>query len=124
VSPSQKPGIVLDRTDHSIDRAIRAVTRHCRFCWACQFNLKSIGKMAHGKLILVPSLKDNIAYVGSVPIIVFTFAKDYEFSRRTMEEHWHAGYDDAVRTLSHPEVLQRPDKIDGVRTLDFRKSDQ
>jgi NTE family protein len=51
-------------------------------------------------------------------------AKDYEFSRRTMEEHWHAGYDDAVRTLSHPEVLQRPDKIDGVRTFDFRKSDR
>jgi NTE family protein len=51
-------------------------------------------------------------------------AKDYEFSRRTMEEDWHAGYDDAVRTLSHPEVLQGPDKIDGVRTFDFRRSDQ
>jgi NTE family protein len=48
-------------------------------------------------------------------------AKDYEFSRRTMEEHWQAGYDDAVRTLSHPEVLQRPDKTEGVRTFDFRK---
>ena len=35
-------------------------------------------------------------------------AKDYEFSRRTMEEHWQAGYHDAVRTLRHPEVLQRP----------------
>jgi NTE family protein len=51
-------------------------------------------------------------------------AKDYEFSRRTMEEHWQTGYDDAVRTLSHPEVLQRPDKIDGVRTFDFRQSDR
>jgi len=48
-------------------------------------------------------------------------AKDYEFSRRTMEEHWQAGYDDAVRTLSHPEVLQRPDRMEGVRTFDFRK---
>jgi NTE family protein len=46
-------------------------------------------------------------------------AKDYEFSRRTMEEHWRSGYDDAVRTLSHPEVLQRPDKLEGVRTFDF-----
>jgi NTE family protein len=50
-------------------------------------------------------------------------AKDYEFSRRTMEEHWQAGYDDAVRTLSHPEVMQRPDKIEGVRTFDFARSD-
>jgi NTE family protein len=48
-------------------------------------------------------------------------AKDFEFSRRTMEEHWEAGYDDAVRSLSHPEVLQRPDKLDGVRTFDFKQ---
>ena len=27
-------------------------------------------------------------------------AKDYEFSRRTMEEHWLAGYSDAVQSLS------------------------
>jgi len=50
-------------------------------------------------------------------------AKDYEFSRRTMVEHWQAGYEDAVRTLSHPEVLQRPDKIEGVRTFDFTQGD-
>jgi NTE family protein len=50
-------------------------------------------------------------------------AKDYEFSRRTMEEHWQIGYNDAVRTLSHPEVLQRPDKMEGVRTLDFTQGD-
>jgi NTE family protein len=50
-------------------------------------------------------------------------AKDFEFSRRTMEEHWQTGYDDAVRTLSHPEVMQRPDKMEGVRTFDFAQSD-
>ena len=27
-------------------------------------------------------------------------SKDYEFSRRTMEEHWRSGYNDAVRTLA------------------------
>lgn len=46
-------------------------------------------------------------------------AKDYEFSRRTMEEHWKAGHDDAVRALSHPEVFQCPNKLEGVRTFDF-----
>src|SRR5207244_3337395 len=46
-------------------------------------------------------------------------SKDYEFSRRTMEEHWRAGYNDAVRTLRHPEVLQRPDHLDGVFTFDL-----
>lgn len=46
-------------------------------------------------------------------------SKDYEFSRRTMEEHWKSGYTDAVRTLRHPEVLQRPDGVDGVFTFDL-----
>jgi NTE family protein len=46
-------------------------------------------------------------------------SKDYEFSRRTMEEHWRSGYNDAVRTLRHPEVLQRPEGMDGVFTFDL-----
>ena len=48
-------------------------------------------------------------------------SKDYEFSRRTMEEHWGAGYNDAVRTLRHPEVLQRPENHDGVFTFDLAR---
>jgi NTE family protein len=48
-------------------------------------------------------------------------SKDYEFSRRTMEEHWKSGYYDAVRTLRHPEVLQRPDGHDGVFTFDLAR---
>lgn len=46
-------------------------------------------------------------------------SRDYEFSQLTMEEHWKAGYYDARRTLRHPEVLQRPDGQEGVRTFDL-----
>jgi len=46
-------------------------------------------------------------------------AKDYEFSRRTMNEHWQAGYENAVRSLANPEVLQLPDRLEGVRTFDL-----
>lgn len=46
-------------------------------------------------------------------------SKDYEFSRLTMLDHWRAGYHDAVRTLRHPEVLERPTSLDGVRTFDL-----
>jgi NTE family protein len=46
-------------------------------------------------------------------------SKDYEFSRLTMQEHWRAGYLDTVRTLRHPQVLERPDTRDGVRTFDL-----
>jgi NTE family protein len=42
-------------------------------------------------------------------------------SRRTMEEHWQAGYDDAVRSVQQPEVWQWPDNLEGVRTFDYCK---
>ncbi|MFA1624326.1 patatin-like phospholipase family protein [Rhizobium mongolense] len=48
-----------------------------------------------------------------------THSKDYEFSRLSMEEHWRAGYFDAVRTLRHPEALRRPDNQDGVGTYEL-----
>jgi NTE family protein len=48
-------------------------------------------------------------------------AKDFEFSRRTMEEHWQTGYHNARQTLASPEVLQLPNRLDGVRTFDFGK---
>jgi len=46
-------------------------------------------------------------------------SKDYEFSRTSMQEHWTAGYHDAVRTLRHPEVLRRPVNHEGVFTFDL-----
>src|SRR5580692_1050825 len=46
-------------------------------------------------------------------------SKDYQFSRGMMEEHWTSGYNDAVRTLRHPEVLQRPNGRDGFFTFDL-----
>jgi NTE family protein len=46
-------------------------------------------------------------------------SKDYEFSRRSMEEHWCAGYHDARRTLRHREVLQRPTNHEGVFAFDL-----
>jgi len=44
-------------------------------------------------------------------------SKDYDFSHTSMEEHWRAGYHDAVRTLRHPEVLERPTNREGVFTF-------
>src|SRR5215510_6067664 len=49
-------------------------------------------------------------------------SKDYEFSRLTMEEHWRAGYHDAVRTLRHEEVFERPSHLEGVFTFDLAQA--
>ncbi len=48
-------------------------------------------------------------------------SKDYEFSRRSIAERWRAGYHDTVRTLRHPEVLQRPAAPDGVFIFDVAR---
>jgi NTE family protein len=46
--------------------------------------------------------------------------KEFEFSRLNMLEHWSTGYNDAVRTLRHPEALARPeeDAFEGVGVFD------
>jgi NTE family protein len=46
-------------------------------------------------------------------------SKDYEFSRISMKDHWDAGYNDAIRTLRHPEALQRPIDRTGCATFDL-----
>jgi NTE family protein len=46
-------------------------------------------------------------------------SKDYNFSRRAMEEHWAAGRRDAETTLSHPQVLTLPKGANAVRVYDF-----
>lgn len=46
-------------------------------------------------------------------------SKDYEFSRRTMEDHWRAGYRDATETLAHPEIMVLPMNPDGLEVYDF-----
>ena len=46
-------------------------------------------------------------------------SKDYDFSRRAMEEHWAAGLRDAEITLAHPQVLTPPAGSHAVRVYDF-----
>ena len=46
-------------------------------------------------------------------------SKDYEFSRMSMAEHWRSGYHDAMRTLRHPEVLERAGNGHELTIFDF-----
>jgi len=45
--------------------------------------------------------------------------KDVEFSRRTMTEHWQAGYSDADTTLAHEEILKLPCIDNNPAVFDF-----
>ena len=49
-------------------------------------------------------------------------SKDYEFSRRSMEEHWRTGYYDAVHALRHPEIFERSsNRYETLVTFDFSR---
>lgn len=50
------------------------------------------------------------------------YSKDYEFSRKSMEEHWKAGYNDTIRSLRHKEILELPTCPEGIMTYDVAQN--
>ncbi|HUI22715.1 MAG TPA: patatin-like phospholipase family protein [Methylocella sp.] len=50
-------------------------------------------------------------------------ARDYEFSGTSMREHWDSGYEDTLRTLRHPEWLERSNITRGVAVHDLHRED-
>jgi len=46
------------------------------------------------------------------------YAKDYEFSRMSVTDHWREGYRDTVQSLRHKEIFQRPDCAEGYKVFD------
>ncbi|THV23321.1 patatin-like phospholipase family protein [Peteryoungia ipomoeae] len=53
-----------------------------------------------------------------------THAMDVEFSRRSVEEHWRAGYDDARFTLEHPRWRERGRPHNGIQIFDLARERQ
>lgn len=53
-----------------------------------------------------------------------SYAKDYEFSRVSMLEHWDAGRDDAIATLGDPRWVRRDLTSEGVRVFDLANDEQ
>ncbi|MDE2391348.1 MAG: DUF3734 domain-containing protein, partial [Rhodospirillales bacterium] len=47
-------------------------------------------------------------------------AKDYEFSRMSMKEHWRTGYYDTRNTLAHKDWLQF-NGTPGIRCFDLHR---
>jgi NTE family protein len=51
-----------------------------------------------------------------------TPSKDYEFSRRSVEDHWQAGRDDVTRTFENERWKRRAKPKEGVEVLDLAQS--
>lgn len=50
--------------------------------------------------------------------------KDYEFSRKTMVEHWSSGVEDARRTMAHRAEIKRRPADGGTKTFDVHRTHQ
>lgn len=51
-------------------------------------------------------------------------AKDYEFSRLSMEEHWRTGHADMSQTLQDPRWTQRERSTTAIRVFDLRRDQE
>jgi len=99
---------------HRVQRAIAALLRRLPADLEENDDLKILSSVASDKVYnIIHLIYRSQNYEGH--------SKDYEFSRLSMQDHWRAGYHDAVRTLRHPEVLARPASLDGVFTFDLER---
>src|SRR3954447_26129773 len=99
---------------HRVQRALAALLRRLPADLAENDDLKILKSVASDKVYNIVHLIYRARnYEGH--------SKDYEFSRLSMQDHWRAGYHDALRTLRHPEVLARPISADGVSTFDLEQ---
>src|ERR1700719_2189882 len=106
----------------TIGTAVSSPIRRCNGCWTprrgrtrspSKWICGALAAEADEKVYNVIQMIYRKNYAGNF--------KDYEFSRSTMEEHWRSGYSDAMRTLRHPKVLQRPNGQDGFFTFDLAR---
>ncbi|MGB9051255.1 MAG: patatin-like phospholipase family protein [Pseudolabrys sp.] len=99
---------------HRVQRALDALLRRLPVDLEANDDLKILKSVASDKVYniihLIYRAKNHEGH-----------SKDYEFSRLSMQDHWRAGYHDAVHTLRHREVLARPTSLDGVFTFDLER---
>jgi NTE family protein len=78
----------------------------------------------------VAYIRDVCASYGLINIVQLIYrdkyyetqAKDYEFSRVSMQEHWQTGLNDTRRTLNHEKQwLTPPQDLEAVRTFDITR---
>jgi NTE family protein len=98
----------LHKVEHSVATLLERLPEEFKQSEEAKFLASTAGRHAYNLVHLIyrPS-----GYEGD--------SKDYEFSRHSMAEHWRSGYDDAMRALRHPEVLERAGNGEELSIFDF-----
>ena len=75
---------------------------------------KALARAAHVKVTTIVQLKYQTKKYE-------TTGKTFEFSRRGMEEHWRAGYEDALIALNEPTLRELPPPTEAARIYDVHR---
>jgi NTE family protein len=75
------------------------------------------------------AMRDKLATLPALTVLQLIYqqksyegnAKDYEFSRTSMREHWDSGHGDTKRTLTHKSWLEMPPENTGIITHDIHR---
>jgi NTE family protein len=111
----------------------RGARRHAAF-WLGALRRRKHGLQRIPAEALRPGEKEFIAECSNAAVVNIVHliyqhknyeghARDYEFSGTSMHEHWDSGYEDTLRTLRHPEWLERSAIKRGVTVHDLHRED-
>jgi NTE family protein len=126
--PSDLPGVIVRQKEIQYSSRTRANTDQFKKIQTARNALANIIDKVPPELLdnedgrLLRSVADRRVY--QIVHLIYRSrkyegqSKDYEFSRASMSDHWTAGYNDAMRTLRHPEALVRPTDRSGCGTFD------
>ena len=129
--PRDMPEVLSRQKDIQYSSRTRTTTDHF-------LETHRLKQALHEALQLVPDekltpdqrvLKANVSSLPEINILQLIYkqkayegdAKDYEFSRISMKDHWRSGYYDTRNTLAHQECLQFSGK-GGIRSFDIHRS--
>ena len=129
------PRTIQDVMSRQKDIMYSSRTRHTTDLFR---RLQSWKKRTYQALLKVPDgsltaeerrMRDELATLPEMTILQLIYqqklyegeAKDYEFSRTSMREHWESGYADTRRTLGRKDWLQIPPEGTGIVTHDVHR---
>ncbi len=131
--PRDMDGVMSRQKDILQSSRTRLVTDFYKSQHKMQLQLRSLlGRLPERQLTVADrTLRERLAHLPEVAILLLIYqqaayeggAKDFEFSRRSMREHWAAGYRDTQATLRHRDWLAMPGADAGIVVHDVHRDE-
>lgn len=131
VVPRDMPEVLGRAKDIQFSSRTRLTTDYYRLAHAQRVQLRRLLDKLPAESLSdeEQTLKADLATLPSINILQLIYqqaahegqAKDYDFSKSSMREHWAAGLRDTVATLAHRDWLTMPSDESGIVTHDIHR---